>query len=162
MKNIRLLGTILTLGIVMLTLSACFSPNSVAKEEMAADFTLQTLEGKNVNLSGLLKGKKGVVLDFWATWCPYCVREIPHLEEYYQSNKKDVAVVGINLRESPERIAAFAKKMGMSYTVALDKDASVAGLYNVRGIPTVVAIDKNMNILYYGHSLTEMKQKVKF
>jgi len=127
----------------------------------APGFTLSTVDGGKVDLEKVLKNKNAVLV-FWATWCPACVREIPHVEKYYKEKSGDVAVIGINIRESNEKVASFVKKKGISYPVALDASGQVAGAYKVQGIPTVVAISKNGDILYYGHDIGEMSRKVNF
>ena len=62
----------------------------------APDFELTTLEGETVKLSDY-RGKK-VILNFWATWCPPCKAEMPHMQNFYEENKdKDVEIVAVNL-----------------------------------------------------------------
>lgn len=125
----------------------------------AVDFTLNTLDGGTVTLSEVLRTKR-VVLDFWATWCPHCVTAIPELESFYKNNKRDIAVFGIDVQESPDKILGFKKRIEMSYPILLDTDGKVAASYNVRGIPTIVAIDKNGDVLYYGHSVRAMQEEM--
>lgn len=140
--------------------SACSRANDA--QDRAPDFTLEKLDGEKIVLSEILK-KKMVVLDFWASWCPQCVKTIPDLEKFYQEFKdKKVEVIGVNVGESKEKVESFVRQRELSYTIVLDTDSSVAKLYNVRGIPTFVAINKKAKVLYYGHSLGEMKEKVDF
>ena len=146
----------------LLTLSACSKAEGQLKVgDAAPDFTLETVTGEKIALSDVLKEKK-VVLDFWASWCPPCVRAISELEEFYSENKDKVEIIGINIKESKPKVASFIRKKGISYPVVLDSDGKVAGLYNVRSIPTIVAVDKTGEMLYYGHSVKEMTGKVDF
>ncbi len=130
-----------------------------AEQKKAPDFTLEQINGGTIRLSDLLK-KGEAVLVFWATWCPHCRAEIPHIEKFYKENKEKVALLSINSGESKTKVLSFVQKKGISYPVALDPDSSVAKLYGVVGIPTIVAIDKNSNIIYMGHSMQEMETKI--
>ncbi len=161
MKNIKL-HTILVISIFLVALSACVGkqPAAVESQQKAADFTVETIDGSKITLSEVLKDKNAVLV-FWATWCPYCVKEIPAVEKFYTQKKDTAEVIGINLQESKEKVRTFAEKHAISYRIALDLTGNIGRLYNVRGIPTVVAIDKNRNIIYYGHSIEEMESKVK-
>lgn len=149
--------------LALLFLSACSGAQEqpVNTEGKAADFTLETLEGKQIVLSKILK-RKAVVLDFWASWCPYCVKIMPDLEKFYKENQDKVTVIGVNIREGKEKVARLVKDKGISYPVVLDSDGKVAQLYKVRGIPAVFFVDKDSNILYRGHSAQEIMERVKF
>jgi len=136
-----------------------FNVSYLYSEEKAVDFTLKSIDGKEMILSDLLKNKK-VVLVFWATWCPHCRSEIPHIEKFYKENKNEVIVIGINVGESKARVTGFVKKREISYPILLDSDSKVAKTYKIRGVPAVIAIDKDGTILYSGHSIIEMKKKI--
>ena len=153
--------TILFASIIMFfTVSAC-SSQSMRIQDTAPDFTLESLEGEQIILSDILKTKIAV-LDFWATWCLYCIQSMPAMEKFYQENKDKVAVIGIDVGESKAKVGSFVRKKGILYPIALDPKGRVAKLYNVRGIPTVVAVNQDGRIIYYGHSIEEMLRKVDF
>lgn len=104
--------------------------------KLAHDFTLKNLDGKQVSLSDY-RGKKVVILDFWATWCGPCRMTMPALQSFGQKHSKTVEVLSINQMEDPARVAAYIKSQ--SYTslhVLLDRDGSVSRAYRVGGIPT--------------------------
>ena len=146
----------------MFLLGACSDVGGQATiGEKTPDFTLKTVAGNTVNLSNTLKTKPAVLV-FWATWCPACVREIPDVEKFYRSKGDEVAVIAINIQESEKVIAKFVSKKGISYPVALDTTGKIAQSYGVRGIPSVIAVDKNGDILYYGHDIVEMSGRVNF
>lgn len=151
------------LMITMLLLSGCSKANSqvVAVNDKTPDFSLERLDGEKVTLSEVLKDKIAV-LDFWASWCPHCVKAIPQLEKFHRENKEKVAVIGVNIKESRTKVEDFARKMGVTYPIALDSDGNVAKLYNVVGIPTIVAVDRDGTVMYYGHSIEEMREKISF
>lgn len=109
---------------------------------IAKDFTLQNLSGDKLTLSAL-RGEK-VVLMFWATWCPYCRQSLKDFEaknqEFLDANIK---LLAINIGESRARAEGFAKKLGLTFSILLDSDQSVARSYDVVGIPTVILISKD-------------------
>ncbi len=80
----RIKSIFILLLMALVAFSACSRADeqSSAGETKAADFTLEALEGEKITLSELLK-EKNVVLDFWTTWCPACVRSIPEIEKFY-------------------------------------------------------------------------------
>lgn len=100
----------------------------------APDFTLETLDGKNLSLSDL-KGK-AVLVNFWATWCGPCKIETPWLVEMQnQYGSQGLQVVGVAMDDSgKDEIAKFAKDMGVNYPVLLGKEA-VGDAYG--GVPAL-------------------------
>ncbi|SHH61694.1 Peroxiredoxin [Caloranaerobacter azorensis DSM 13643] len=112
---------------------------------LAPEFVLETLEGKKVSLEDY-KGKI-VLINFWATWCPYCVREMPYLNKLYLENKdNDFVVLGIDVMESKSEVESFAKKGGYEFPILLDKEGEVARNYLVSGLPMSVMLDKEGRI----------------
>jgi peroxiredoxin len=110
--------------------------------EKAPDFTLKDLQGIKFTLSEN-KGKP-VLLVFGATWCPYCISDIPRLKEIYADyGKRGLIMVNIDIQESLDKVSRFAKKYQLPYRVLLDETAEVAEKYGVQGVPTTVLLDKN-------------------
>ncbi|MBN1594126.1 MAG: TlpA family protein disulfide reductase [Candidatus Coatesbacteria bacterium] len=112
----------------------------------APNFKLESLDGETVELSKL-KGKI-VVIDFWATWCPPCRITLPLVNKVYEKTRgKDVEVFGISTdRSEASKVKAFIKKNNISMPILHDKTGVIANNYGVRGIPTMVIIDKKGNI----------------
>ena len=119
----------------------------------APDFTLLDLNGKEVSLLDF-KGKV-VIIDFWATWCPPCVKEIPHFIELYEEYKdKGLAMVGISLdRQGVGVVKAFKKQFKVNYPLLMANNQVVSAYGNIRGIPTTFVIDSEGNIqrMYVGY-----------
>ena len=110
----------------------------------APEFRLKDIDGRAVSLSDF-RGKV-VILDFWATWCPPCRREIPDLISLQTQYKaRGLQIVGVALDE-PDKVKGFAQYTGMNYPVLLGND-DVSALYGgISGIPTTFIIDRNGKI----------------
>ena len=116
---------------------------------LAPDFQLQDLGGEIVSLSQL-RGRP-VMLNFWATWCPWCVVEMPYIQEIYEGwtgKPPSVVVLAINTGESSSKARGFLESHGFSFPVLLDADLLVALRYDVVRynklyIPTTFFIDKD-------------------
>ena len=154
MKNIIFRIILLVIILFLFSTSYLYSANGEA-----GDFILEGIDGKEVVLSNLLEDKIAVLV-FWTTRCSYCIAEIPHIEKFYKKNKNKVAIIGINIGESKARVVRFAKKRKISYPIVLDFEAKVAKAYKVAGVPTIVAVNRDSTILYFGHSIDEMKKKL--
>lgn len=107
----------------------------------ASDFSLATHDDYTLTLSKL-RGKRGAVLVFFATWCAPCVAEVPLVKELVRrTREKSVLVYGVDLRQ-PKRVAVrFVEEHDLNYRVLLDTDGAVASAYGVGGVPMVIGID---------------------
>ncbi|HYM76982.1 MAG TPA: TlpA disulfide reductase family protein [Candidatus Dormibacteraeota bacterium] len=110
-------------GFHMARRSGGSAPGPLSYGTPAPNFTLETLDGKNLSLSDL-KGK-AVLVNFWATWCGPCKIETPWLVELQnQYGAQGLQVVGVAMDDSgKDEIARFAKDMGMNYPVLIGKEA---------------------------------------
>ena len=125
------------------------------KGDTAPDFTLKSLSGENISLHGLLE-KNSVLLMFTTTWCPACVKIIPELKAIYSGYKdKNIDIVAVYIKEPGSRVSEFKAAHDVPYKVLLDTDSSIASLYNIRGVPTLILIDKKGKIRYTGHSIAK-------
>ncbi|MTI69362.1 MAG: redoxin domain-containing protein [Firmicutes bacterium] len=108
----------------------------------APDFTLENLQGEKVSLSDY-EGKI-VMLNFWATWCGYCDKEMPDFEKLYNENKdKDFVILAVNARESKETVKEYINKGGYTFPVLLDKSGKINRKYLIGGLPTTYFISKD-------------------
>ncbi|MBM3215987.1 TlpA family protein disulfide reductase [Candidatus Poribacteria bacterium] len=116
----------------------------------APAFTLTNLAGESVSLKSF--AGKGVILDFWATWCAPCVQEIPHFADIYEANKeKGIVVVGISLDDQRDQVVQFVQQTKVPYPIlhgSADELAKVAADYGgIQYIPTTFFIDPNGRIV---------------
>lgn len=145
------LALLLVAVLCSFVISSLALANTVGKP--ASDFTLKTHDGKQLTLSKL-KGKRGVVLVFFATWCPPCMTEVPHVKKFVTAAKgKNVLIYGVNVQQSKRIVERFIKDRKINYRILLDTKAAVARTYGVRGIPTIIGIDADGVVRYRAHGL---------
>ena len=124
-------------------------PTETISQNLAPDFTVADAEGKEVMLSDF-RGK-GVVLNFWASWCGPCKSEMPHFQEAYDQYGEDVHFLMVNMSEalgdSRANADAFLTEGGYTFPVYYDTNAECAYGYGVTGIPMTFFIDKNGNLV---------------
>ena len=115
-------------------------------QNTAPDFTVKDLEGKEIT-SDSLKGKV-VLLHFWATWCHYCRKEIPHLNDIYKRyGKQGVAILAVSLDwNGASAVLKLQKKIKMDYPVAIGDRKMQADFGNIRGLPTTFIITPQWQI----------------
>lgn len=119
--------------------------DSLAKNA-APDFTLQKLGGGTITLSEF-KGKKPVVVDFWASWCPNCRRDMPKLNGFYEKYKDKVEVIAVNLQENESTVKDFISSRGITFPVALDPRGEASRAFGIQYTNTHFLIDLNGNLI---------------
>jgi peroxiredoxin len=118
----------------------------------AESFSAQDLDGKAVSLDSFI-GKDPILLVFFATWCPPCRKEVPELIALNDKYKdKGLRLVATSLDNSSKVLPGFITKNKITYTVWHDGNNEGAQLYEVRGIPTNILIDKTGTIRYREHT----------
>ncbi len=131
--------------------NGCMMPTEKpAKGDKLLDFPVYTLDGQQTSLVKATQGKVAVI-KFGASWCTWCTRQIPALNQIAARYPKDtVVVVDIDLQESPKVVQAYAQKNGVAYTMLLDPRGAGAQLYEFKAIPVTIIAGPDGTIAYRG------------
>lgn len=114
----------------------------------ANEFAFRDMQGKEQRLSDY-KGK-WVLLNFWATWCPPCLEEIPDLVEMHNARKAtDFAVIGIVMSSSKDSVVSFAKQLEISYPIVFGDDRIAAQVGRIDALPTSYLYDPTGKLVSY-------------
>ncbi|MGH7279832.1 MAG: TlpA disulfide reductase family protein, partial [Candidatus Rokuibacteriota bacterium] len=112
-----------------------------ARQKLADDFTLPMPDGSRFTLAEH-RGKV-VFINFWATWCPPCLDEMPSMEKLYvQQRDNGFVMVAVSLDADPAVVAPFLARLGVTFPVALDPKLGVANTYGVRALPASFVVDR--------------------
>lgn len=147
------------IGIIFLMISLVSFSNSAK----APDFNLKDQYGVVHSLENY-KGKV-IFLNFWATWCPPCKKEMPDVESIYkeyEENKKDVVILGVN-SEKENEVKKFLKDKGYTFPTLIDENSEVMRKYFIQAFPTSFVIDKEGNVYGYvmgGLTKEQIKQVI--
>ncbi|SCI54158.1 Thiol-disulfide oxidoreductase resA [uncultured Clostridium sp.] len=112
----------------------------------APDFTAELIDGSTVTLSDF-KGKP-VIINFWATWCGPCVKEMPAFERLKENYGDEIGILAVNCGEDADTIKDFADANGYTFPIALDEEYQVSMLYPTNSIPYTVVIDGNGKVTH--------------
>ena len=109
---------------------------SPENEKLAPNFILETVTGKKVSLKDF-KGK-AILLNFWATWCEPCKKELPSMQKIYEELSSDgVEVIAISIdRNKKKRVEKYIKKYNLTFPILLDPSQKVRKDYFILGLPT--------------------------
>ena len=121
---------------------------TLTQKPPAPPLSLSTLEGKPISLESL-RGKV-VLVNFWATSCPGCIKEMPHLAETYRKyHDRGLEVIAVAMNyDPPEYVRNYTRQNALPFTVALDTDGKAAQAFNqVKLTPTTFLIGKDGHIL---------------
>ena len=118
----------------------------------APSFRARSLDGSETISKADLAGKV-VFVDFWASWCPPCLKSLPEFENLQTSfsGRDDVVVIAINLDENPQDATDFINKINVSYKILADKSGEIPESFGVNAMPTSYVIDKS-GVIRYVHS----------
>jgi peroxiredoxin len=131
-----------------LTLIACDGGDAVKLNtgDTAPSFTTTALNKATVSFPGDLRGKV-TVIRFWADWCRYCENEMKAIEQVWQRHRGEgLEVLAVNAGQDATAIAAFIKKIGVTYPALLDENTAIAKQYGVIALPTTFFVGKDGKI----------------
>lgn len=145
-----LVSAILVVGVICLLNSGGSDIEEGGASLSVPDFTVYDPEGKTVKLSDF--AGKPIVLNFWATWCYYCVAEMPEFEKMYDKYGDDVVFLMVNatdnVEETVESATDFYNERGYSFPIYFDKSNDACLAYNVSSLPMTVFITRDGEISY--------------
>ncbi len=152
MKKLCALMICLTL-VLGIGIPACAetAPQLYQKGDKVDDFAVTLSDGTEVTLYGLLKEKKAVVINFWATYCSPCLEEFPALQAAYADMKDDIALIALSKHEpdTDEGILAYQEKHGFE-GIPMGKSVELYNRFYEDGVPFTAVIDRN-GVYCFGH-----------
>ena len=143
MKNKTLKSILITGLTIILSISVSYAASEKLSGK-APNFTLKSRSGKNIKLSEL-RGQV-IMLNFWASWCGPCRKEMPILEKIHKKYKRlGFTLLGVNVEENSRDAKNYLKDVRVTFPILFDNRQRVSKMYNVSAMPTTVIIDKNGN-----------------
>jgi cytochrome c-type biogenesis protein len=128
------------IGLFFLLLAFAGPVHADSAPKEAPNFSAPDLSGKIQTLSSY-RGRI-VILNFWATWCPECVRELPSLGAFAEANK-DVVVLGIASERNPETVRNFLSSSPVKFPMIIDATGDIfVTKYMVRSLPSTIILDR--------------------
>ena len=133
------------IGFVTTVLS--FTVNAATLDKPAPDFTLKSLSGKNLKLSEHTGDV--VMLNFWASWCGPCRKEMPLMNDLYNKYEKlGFVILGVNVEQELQLAKSFLSDTPVDFPILFDSSNKVSKAYDVIAMPTTVMIDRNGKVRY--------------
>lgn len=113
----------------------------------APDFTLKSLSGQNLNLTE--QRGKITVINFWASWCGPCRKEMPILQSFHEKyTDLGVQVWGVNVEQENQAGRDFISKVNVNFPILFDDKNTLSALYQVDAMPTTVVVDRSGQVRY--------------
>jgi peroxiredoxin len=136
---------------------ASHDSSALLQGKLAPNFTLDSLDGRKISLSEL-RGKKKVVISYWASWCGPCRVELPELKRFYEKYHKedsDFEVLAISTDDDREAAEGYAMHAKLPFPVLLDLGHDAADAYSVEAIPAMFIVNKEGVVSYATTGLEE-------
>ena len=125
------------------------------------DFEGEDENGNPVNLSAYVVPGKYTVIDFWASWCPYCIKELPQLASFYDKWKDNgVEIVGVAVRNAPEDTKAAVNKHSITWPVIYNTQRKPYNIYGFSGIPHHILIGPDGTIISRGENIGQIEERI--
>jgi len=141
LKKLRIVVFLLSF-ILLVPTTGCSATGETTSGTARAtpDFQLSDLDGNLVSLSNF-RGRT-VLVNFWTTWCPSCVEEMPLIQRAYDElSQREVSVLAVNIGENLDQVEDFMRASSYSFPVLQDSDGNVARAYRITVLPTTFIID---------------------
>lgn len=151
LKNLTLIA--LAAGLALTTV---FPVQALDVGDKAPTFSATTLDGEAVNIAELL-GHNPIYLKFWATWCRYCVNELPHAQHVYDDygDRIHMLTINVGINDSKKNIKELYEAEGITLPTVFDEDGAITSQYKVIGTPEHVLIGRDGTIKFRSFSATD-------
>jgi len=134
-------------SLLMCSLFFTHGANALSLGQAAPDFTLKSMAGKNLNLAE----QRGniIVINFWASWCGPCRKEMPVLQKFYDKYQDlGVSVWGVNVEQENQAGRDFLADLDLKFPILFDDTNTISAKYQVEAMPTTVIIDRDGLVRY--------------
>lgn len=147
MERVTVVNGLSKLVVVMSCLFFAALSQAESMSGPAPNFTLKSIDGKNVKLSEL-RGEV-VMVNFWASWCGPCRQEMPILDAMYEEYQDlGFTILGVNVEEDPNAAKKLLKSIPVTFPILLDGENSVSKDYEVVAMPSTFMVDRDGNLRY--------------
>ena len=124
------------------------------------DFNGENASGASIKLSSLVSPQKYTLLDFWASWCPYCIKELPELKKLSADFAPLLNIVGVAVRDLPDDTKAMVKKQEIAWPILYNTQKIPYDIYGFSGIPHHILIDPDGIIVSRGESVEQIRNRL--
>lgn len=125
------------------------------------DFAGENSRGLSQTLSSMIVPGHYTLIDFWASWCPYCIKELPALMEIYEEfGSRGLDIIGVAVRDTPQDTKAMVKNRSIPWKIMYNAQKKPYDIYGFSGIPEHILLDGEGNILSRGENLAQIKAKL--
>ncbi|MCD8291822.1 MAG: TlpA family protein disulfide reductase [Prevotella sp.] len=166
MKKILFLLTLtfaITTNVMAEDIDSLYAKELLQPGTSAPEFTLNAIDGTSVSLSSL-RGNY-LVLDFWASWCPDCRKDVPRLKELHEQFSNVATFVSISFDDNKDNWTKYVNENNMDWLHLSElkkwKDTEISKLYNIKWIPTTYILDRNGDIILATVMIEKVADKLK-
>lgn len=145
-RRLLMLAMLVLIGFALFQTGGTDEGEAVEAGQTAPDFELTTLDGKSIRLSEL-RGK-GVLINFWASWCKPCRDEMPAIQQVYDRYKdKGLEVLAVNIAETEVTVDGFVRHLDLAFPILLDSNREVTRLYGIGSIPSSIFVSPDGKVV---------------
>ncbi len=136
------------LAMVMATMAQAGQLQQFGERPEAPEIVLENLDGEVISLADF-RGRV-VIVNFWATWCPPCRKEMPSMQRAWQELRENgVVMLAVHVGGTPDQVWEFASEFGLDFPIVIDTTSKVSRSWPMRGLPTTFVIDPGGRIAYF-------------
>ncbi|MDO8365488.1 MAG: TlpA disulfide reductase family protein [Saprospiraceae bacterium] len=142
----------------LLLMAAIFAVTTIFAQKTLPSANIKTLEGQSINVQELGKTGKITVINFWATWCSPCKKELDAIMDYYEDWQKDydmeLIAISVDDARSAAKVPGMVKEKASTYRVLLDPAKELQTAANIQAVPYTFVLDQNGNIVFEHNGYT--------